>query len=359
MHRKQLFLPEAVRAFIDQVYLPHRPKVLWRFEEFIGHDRIHYVSYARDALRVLLGGIGVRHGDQVLIPEFICSDIIDAVRGLGGVPAYYPVDKSLRPIGPVELFPSAKAILAVNYFGFPQDLSPFRQYCRLHGSLLIEDNAHGLLSRDTEGRPLGTRGDVGLFSLRKTLPVQDGAALVVNNSGLSERIGFPEMSGALPASQRWKAKCLARALMPVLGVRGVRSIIAAGRIVRDMLPTGDTKNQTGGREVSWHALSPYADFKRDLGRTDVVEEARRRRGLYHWLQEVLHDAPITPVFGELDAYTVPYGYPFHAEPEVIPQIRGLLAGFGLDCFSWPDLPDSVRAGTPDWYSNIWCVQFLW
>ena len=70
-----------------------------------------------------------------------------------------------------------KALLAVNYFGFAQDLAPFREYCLRTGATLIEDNAHGFLSKDTSGVLLGTRADLGITSIRKTFRLVNGAAL--------------------------------------------------------------------------------------------------------------------------------------------------------------------------------------
>mgnify|MGYP003896109965 FL=1 len=79
-------------------------------------------------------------------------------------------------------------MLAVNYFGFAQDLSPFREYCSTTGATLIEDNAHGFLSKDSAGNLLGTRADLGITSIRKTFRLVNGAALYVSSEELSDLV---------------------------------------------------------------------------------------------------------------------------------------------------------------------------
>ena len=93
-----------------------------------------------------------------------------------------------------------KAVLAVNYFGFAQDLVPFREYCLRTGATLIEDNAHGFLSKDTSGVLLGTRANLGITSIRKTFRLVNGAALyfsgVEYSSHVAEQLEF--QNGAAP-----------------------------------------------------------------------------------------------------------------------------------------------------------------
>ena len=87
-----------------------------------------------------------------------------------------------------------KAVLAVNYFGFAQELAPFREYCLRTGATLIEDNAHGFLSKDTSGVLLGMRTGLGITSIRKTFRLVNGAALFFSGdeySGLvAEQLEF-------------------------------------------------------------------------------------------------------------------------------------------------------------------------
>ena len=171
------------RQLLASVYAPPADRSGWRLEQLAGDAPVRYFAYGRHALAAALQAAGTGAGDRVLLPAFICREVLSAVHAVGARPAYYAVDRALGLAEAAAALPPARAIVAVDYFGFAQDLTPFAAYCARSGAVLIEDNAHGLFSRDDAGRMLGTRGDLGLFSIRKTLAAPDGAALVFNKAG--------------------------------------------------------------------------------------------------------------------------------------------------------------------------------
>ena len=56
----------------------------------------------------------------------------------------------------------------VHYFGQPQDISRFQQFCKQNDLILIDNNAHGH-GGDIDGNLLGTFGEFGISSPRKNL----------------------------------------------------------------------------------------------------------------------------------------------------------------------------------------------
>ena len=108
-----------------------------------------------------------------------------------------------------------------NYFGFPQDLSVFSEYCKHTGALLIEDNAQGLFSKDKNGNILGTRGDFGIFSFRKTMPIFSGAALVINNNNIQSKLRPQIAFKAQKKPIKYIIKNLIRNSVPYLGVTSI------------------------------------------------------------------------------------------------------------------------------------------
>ncbi len=354
-------MSEAILKRIAQIYQPPNTMSGWSLDDILGERPVIYFSLARQALHTALQSIGVCKGDVVLLPELICADIIPAIINLGVEPLYYPVDKALKPVLDYQGMTPAKAIIAVNYFGFPQNLTPFHEYCRKYDAVLIEDNAHGLFSRDARGALLGARGDIGLFSLRKTLPLLNGAALVVNNAKL-DIAPVPQLPfDNTPVSWRWRIKQLMRGLSSACGPVCMQAIIGIGRFARDrLLPVqGMEPSYASDPLGQFTVAAPYAAFNRDISKTDVPQEIERRRELYIWLEEYLHGCPCSPVFGRLEEYVVPYGYPFFAEEKDMPEIHKRLKKKGLSCFSWPNLPAEVEADAPEWYKKIRVVQFLW
>lgn len=320
---------------------------------------VRLFSLGRHALVAGLRMAGLVPGDKVLVPEFICRDLLASIHAVEAVPHFYPVDRTLAPQLPLPST-GAKAILAVDYFGFPQRLDPFREFCTRHGGCLIEDNAHGFLSSDSLGNPLGSRGDFGIVSMRKTIAAPDGAALLLNRKDWVNRLPapLPCRNDALPAGF-----VLRRALRRVQNTTGVQvrslSERAARRIRR--LATG-------------HAFpAPLPESERDIpGRPaihcrsldelrgiDATAEVERRRSLYRRFEERLGPLGVEPLFAGLAQGVAPFGYPFRAGGLAAVRATRLAQKDGFDCARWPDLPDAVLPTAPDFHRNVWCVNFLW
>ena len=145
---------------------------------------IDYFSHCRTALKFGLMHLNLKEGDVVHIPEFICDVILHPLNQLGLKYKYYPVMDDLSPDWSVltkAIENDSKALLMVHYFGQPQNIKLFKSFCLERDLLLIEDNAHGYGGR-YNSKLLGTFGDVGVSSPRKTLELSDGGVLYLNTS---------------------------------------------------------------------------------------------------------------------------------------------------------------------------------
>ena len=80
-------------------------------------EKVVFFSLARYALLQGLKLARVEPGDAVMLPEFICRELIASVSLMGARPVFYPVDAKLNPLS----FPDdvgVKAILAVDSYLF-------------------------------------------------------------------------------------------------------------------------------------------------------------------------------------------------------------------------------------------------
>ena len=154
---------------------------------------LRYFSLGRFAMRDALLYTGIKSGDTVLLPEFICRDLLSAVAEVGAKSVFYQVDQTLKPVH-LDSTLRPKVIIAVNYFGFAQDLKVFREFADNTGAIVIEDNAHGFLSRDKNNNLLGQRTKFGITCFRKTIQVADGATLAttLDDDDIPEQIKFLE-----------------------------------------------------------------------------------------------------------------------------------------------------------------------
>jgi hypothetical protein len=353
--------PEEAKPYILSVYSPPKSKRPWHFRELAGGRPLNYFAFGRGALVEALRLCGVGNDDTVLIPSYICRDVLASLHAVCATPLYYPVERDLQADLDPDSAPPAKAVLSVNYFGFPQKLDVFQRYCAQVGAYLIEDNAHGLFGRDEEGRLLGTRTDVGVFSLRKTIPLPNGAALAVNRTDLNDRVSEQEPFEASPADIFFGLKQAVRRLVGLFGVQSARVVISILRMRRWIMTGSLSPLPDPLGEIVLPEPSKCTPLIRAGIRTAHPKlESERRRKLYLFLDEWIGGhSKCTPVFNDLPDLVVPYGYPFLCEADDLKSIERLLFKRGFLCISWPDLPDAVRKDSPAFYKKIRLVPFLW
>jgi hypothetical protein len=317
-----------------------------------------HFSLGRHAFLAALKVLNIGRGDVVLIPAFICRDLLAATYAVGAEVLWYAVDEQLTPVS-LPFDPKIKAVLSVNYFGFPQSLKVFRDYCDQSGAAFIEDNAHGFLSRDERGSLLGSRGDLGLLSLHKTFPLPDGAVLICN---LGQLLG--RLPPALPCIQT--SVSLGFVLKSFLGriqnSTGLNLRTGAERLTRlfrqlrtgHALPTSSPQSELeipGVPAIRCKSLT-------QIRRIDLPSEALRRRRLYAEFHDQLKGLGVRPVFAHLPDGVVPYGYAFRANRKQGLAAAKMAQKCGLDCGTWPDLPSAVIGTAPVHYRDVWWVNFL-
>jgi hypothetical protein len=324
----------------------------------IAKDNVRYYSLARQALvdALLLGGVS--DGDRVLVPELICKDVVASIHTVKATPVFYQVDEQLAPIN-LHADESIKAIIAVNYFGFAQNLDDFNRESQRFGAVLIEDNAHGFLSSDTSNSPLGTRGNLGIISIRKSLRIPDGAQLLVNDPLLLKNIPQQIPYVLSPLGFRFTAQRLVLNLqrithLPVLEwaryvVRKIR-LISTGSALPISPPSAEFESitPTGPRDSSMSSLKSL----------DIAHEINRRKTLYKTVASLAFNCDIQPVFESLPANCVPYGFPFYADSVAAASVSKSVKKLGIEVINWPDLPASVAKNAPIHYRQLWLVNFL-
>jgi hypothetical protein len=313
-------------------------------------------AYARHALVDALAHAGVSVGVTVALPAFICRDVLASVHALGARVAFYDVDESLRPVD-LTVLATAKAIIAVNYFGFPQDLAPFTAYCSRTGAILIEDNAHGLFSRDSSGALLGTRGEFGILSLRKTFHVSTGAALIA-------RPGTP-LPPDSPCStdadsrldtlrftlSRWE-RTTSLPLMPAM-----RAAIRTARRIAGKSPIGLSTPSEEFVLPIHHAIG--CSSANTLNEQSPTAESSRRRSLFTALVPHMQEVSgVTLIHQEIAEGTVPYGIPFRADATSLRTVGRIARRYHVATMSWPALPEAIATNAPSHYRDVWLVNFI-
>lgn len=136
------------------------------------------------ALVLALQVLGVGKNSEVILPTYVCRNVLQAVVTVGATPRICDVGPNwVMTFNEVEPLISKKtaAIIAVHIFGLPVDVQSLQLFC----VPVIEDacQAFGL---NINGVPAGGTGDIGLFSFHATkcLTTAEGGMLVSSNSQL-------------------------------------------------------------------------------------------------------------------------------------------------------------------------------
>jgi hypothetical protein len=157
-----------------------------------------YFSHGRTALKYGLNSINLVKKSKILVPDYICEIVNIAIKHSGYEVVSYPLKDNLQPnwkiLNKINL-KGVSAILMVHYFGFPQNISIFKKFCKKNKLYLIEDNAHGF-SGTVKKKLLGTFGDVGFSSIRKNINIPYGGILYSQNINVKNiskkiRINYP------------------------------------------------------------------------------------------------------------------------------------------------------------------------
>lgn len=146
-----------------------------------------FLTSARVGIALALRAHGIGPGHEVLVPAYHCIAMIEPVRFCGATPVFYRVtDNARADIGDIAAKCSARtrAIIAVHYFGFPQDMRSLRPLCDDRGLLFIEDCAHAFFG-EMDGQPVGRHGDYAIASALKFFPIYDGGVLISARHNLS------------------------------------------------------------------------------------------------------------------------------------------------------------------------------
>lgn len=243
-------------------------------------------------------------GSSVLCPSYNCGHEIEPLLRLGLRVECYRVTTDLQiDLEDVErrLRGGAKALMATHYFGFPQPLAELRELCDRHGTFLVEDCAHAFFS-DNSSHDLGRVGDAAIYSLRKTLPIPNGGAVVFNNRALRlddvlrppPRMTTWLKSLDLLAKCSWDRFAARGALRDLLWLLVLLPLAGGSRAVAALYPRGSTgcydpddDDYRFGIEIMSWGISRFS--ARLLDRIDWSDVITRRRSNYRFLSNELAD----------------------------------------------------------------------
>ncbi|MFB3885589.1 MAG: DegT/DnrJ/EryC1/StrS family aminotransferase [Thermodesulfobacteriota bacterium] len=150
------------------------------------------VSNGTAALQVAVGCIGLKPGDEVIMPTFTIISCAQAVIYNGGMPVLVDCEPRTwcMDVSRIEakITPKTKAVMPVHIYGHPVDMDPLLDLARKYKLTVIEDaaEAHGA---EYKGRKCGGIGDISCFSFyaNKLITTGEGGMVVTNDQIVAEK----------------------------------------------------------------------------------------------------------------------------------------------------------------------------
>ena len=182
---------------LETTWISSNGQYIERFERsFAEFCRVKYAlscSNGTVALHLALLALGVKPGDEVILPTLTYVATANAVVYCGAKPIFVdsePETWTLNPSLLEELItPHTKGFIVVHLYGHPVDMDPVLAVARKHGLFVVEDaaEAHGA---EYKGRRVGSLSDIAAFSFygNKIITTGEGGMVVTNDDGLADRV---------------------------------------------------------------------------------------------------------------------------------------------------------------------------
>lgn len=129
------------------------------------------VNSGTSALQLTLMALGIKPGDEVIVPSFSFAASANAVRLVGAEPVFVDIERDSFCMDPdaaaAAITPRTAAIMPVHLYGHPAAMDRIGPLAERHGLAVVEDacQAHGA---SLGGQPVGAFGTAGTFSFYPT-----------------------------------------------------------------------------------------------------------------------------------------------------------------------------------------------
>lgn len=178
-----------------------------RFGQAVGAGQCIAVNSCTAALHLALEAVGVRPGDEVVVPTMTFAATAEVVRHLGATPILVDVRSSDHNVDLASLERAltsrTRAVVPVHFGGVPADMDEISDLARARGIHVVADSAHAFPC-EYRGRNVGTLADVTCFSFyaTKTITTGEGGAAVTDNADWADRMRVMSLHGI--SRDAWK-----------------------------------------------------------------------------------------------------------------------------------------------------------
>ncbi len=177
-----------------------------QWSQYCGTAQAVGVANGTDAIELILRGLGIGPGDEVIVPANTFIATAEGVLMAGATPRFVDVDPESLLITPETIDPAVNertaAIIPVHLYGNTPHMDDLGRLARAKRLALIEDaaQAHGSTWGGKKAGSFGIAASFSFYPGKNLGAFGDAGAVVTNDSGLADRVRSMSNHGRSPAS---------------------------------------------------------------------------------------------------------------------------------------------------------------
>ena len=202
-----------------------------KVRRLLGAKHVLAVNSGTAALHCAMLALGIKKGDEVIVPSFTFLSTANVVLACGGKPVFVDnkADYTIDPAAVKKAITRrTKAVIPVHLYGYPADMDEISELASKRSIAVIEDAAQSL-GAEYRGRRTGTLSQAGCFSLYATKVVTsgEGGAISTNDDDFAEKLRLVRNHGQVHG---YDSRCLG------FNYRLTEIAAAIGSVQMDKLP---------------------------------------------------------------------------------------------------------------------------
>lgn len=203
---------EYVMECMQTSWISSNGRFIGAFEEafarFIGVKHAIATNNGTTALHLALVGLGLKSGDEVIVPTLTYIASANAVRYCGATPVFVDSDPHTFNIDPADvaakITPRTKGIMPVHLYGQSADMDPLLALAKKYDLFVLEDAAEAIGAK-YKGRTVGSIGNCATFSFfgNKIVTTGEGGMVTTDDDELAMRLRILRGQGMDPQRRYW------------------------------------------------------------------------------------------------------------------------------------------------------------
>jgi dTDP-4-amino-4,6-dideoxygalactose transaminase len=173
------------------------------FASYVGSSECIAVNSGTAALQLVLLGLGIGPGQEVITVPNTFIATAEAISAVGARPVFVDVDPISYNMDPAQveaaITPRTAALLPVHLYGQSADLEALQDIARRHNLHLVEDacQAHGATFKQKKAGSVGVAGCFSFYPGKNLGCLGEGGAIVTNDAELAQRMRMYRDHGSI------------------------------------------------------------------------------------------------------------------------------------------------------------------